>query len=373
MMTGQNTVELAGDALYDAYRALQNAVDLIDGGLREGNLRSRFVEAIRTVCVYVASADGGLSAEDGNVIDQLLWLDPADNEPIGRALHQDVTRAEHALAELRAMALAVDTAAERICKRRGPQSNEVVRAVDEALSAIVGADPSTANYRSSSVLESLRSVLPAQQPTAYPEAQPVPAPASIATAAPQEPEFPTVPCPARLRDGESCFAVGSVTLYQESNVVRRVRYAGLSARVGIMRGLSYRSGSYNVDRTRAPKTECIANGTLCVTDQRLIFLSDVKNLDLPYARLLACSTRFDAIEVRRSNSGRLIFEHSPIRLVRSFERLTGTRAAALPSPSSNKRSHWLPTFDFSGRRVAALCLAAGMIVMILVRAATLAR
>lgn len=176
-----------------------------------------------------------------------------------------------------------------------------------------------------------------------------------------------VPCPARLRDGETCFAVCNVTLDQESNVVRRVRYGGLATRVKIIKGLSYRAGSYNVDRTRAPKVERIASGTLCVTDQRLLFLSEVKNLDLPYARLLSTSTDTGRIEVTRNNSGRLIFEQVSGPAVLAFEQLAGTS----PAHRLNNEAYRIPTSSKPGSdlsRVAARGLGAMMMVALVLLA-----
>ena len=372
MVEAAVTVEQAGDALYTAYRVAQESATVLKADVGGNDFRSVFIGAFRIVTIHVAGADAPLSTDEINTIDHIFWLDKADTDAAAAAVIVHPDQVSDALGFLASMAQVINQADQLVAKPSDRTSNQLIVSAERVLQAALGSGSveELGRARYTKVMAQLTQDLPKEN---------IPAPAAAPT---QSGTYPTegageqitpaaglqpVSCPARLHAGETCYATASAVLFQESNVLRSVRYRGLSGRVGIVRGVSYRSGSYKVDRSRTPKIERIADGTLCITDQRLIFLSDTKNLDLPFAKLLSCSTEPNIIEVTRPNAGRILFEYVDPSAVEVFEQITGTSAEHRQAVAAEPVEYDRPTMGyrvghFLGR---ALVVAVGLILLLI--------
>lgn len=368
----------AGDALWAAERAVDQALRSQGMIAATDRLSSDFMRTMHALAVDAAAAGGELSQARCVALNNVFWLAKTCPDPWKQ---RDALVADPALSK-QALANAI-TCAEALCisgpqDQRSPDRNLVCQAAAVMLEVVltVDAGDQVKNARAAEINAALRqavlalpvgAVLKSQEPpptAATTEIRPPAAPQGVGSVGDaSQTVLPSIACPARLHDGETCVAVTTATLFQESNVVRSIKYGGLSGRARISRGLSYRAGSYDVERTRAPKIERIAEGTLCVTDQRLIFLSDAKNLDLPFSKLLSCATQPGTVEVTRSNSGRLLFEYADPAAVAAFEQVTNTspdRRLAIEAEPPPSRSYRV------GRSIGHAFKLAGLIGLFLI-------
>lgn len=305
-------LEDAGEAFYRALRAFGGANDY-------GHSASRtfVVNTFKTVAVDIAQRNGPLSAEQLGTIDSMFYLDLGGLPELAQQAAGIAGFVEQATGQL------VELAHDAGSTTAGSAS--VVDAADKlsAAALAIGEPGEAGAAQMAKVMERLRRALPAAVPLP-PAVEPQPPSDELPIAVAVAPELTPVACPARLHDDETCYAIAYASLYQDRNVVSRVGYHGFSGRIRIAKGISYRTGTYGVTRETSEQTQHIADGTLCVTDQRLLFLSDTKNLDLRFDRLLSTATGPFAIEVSRANAGAFLFDGLDTATIEAFEQLTGT-------------------------------------------------
>jgi hypothetical protein len=123
-------------------------------------------------------------------------------------------------------------------------------------------------------------------------------------------ELPDVPVPIRLQRGERCHAAIGATHYEHRTVTTRIRYAGPTARIRIMRGLSYRVGSLRVERVTQDVLKQLDTGQLYVTSKRLIFDGSRKSTAITYRKVLNITRYSDGIGVEKdTGKDQQQFEH----------------------------------------------------------------
>lgn len=328
-MTDETDAAAVGAALYEAFRQTEQAPD--PGRLLSSpGFRRDFMTAFQRVAISVIEHNGPATDEQKTLLSQIFYLDPLV-PPLDPSDSPDV-EVMLGVQYLVTCAALVDAANRSLGHPGGASNNAVIQALDAIVRVLIGVTSSSdlSGKPGSDVIARIAASLPAE-----PEAAPVSTTASPFVAIPDEGAsdeasspaarpLVSVPCPARLRVGETCVAVSNAVLFQEKNVVARVRYAGLSGRFRIMRGVSYRMGDYALGRTLRPTTERIAAGTLCITDARVIFLSSVRNLELAYSSLLDTSTGPSEIRLARSNSGQFVLRDVGRGAVVAFEQMSGT-------------------------------------------------
>lgn len=363
MVNGAGATQAAA-TLYEAFRQTEIAPDP-NRLLSPDTFRHDFMTSMQRVASFAVEHDAPVGPDHAHTMRQIFYLDPiAPPLDPGDQLEVEATLG------LRFLSLGaglVDGANRSLGRPVGPAENAVVQALSAVIRALLAVDAATdlSAMRSGAIIAQLAASLPTEMPTiTVPDQAPEPTatPEPISAASPRP--LVSVPCPARLRAGETCVAVSSATLFQEKNVARRIRYAGLSSRVPIVRGLSYRTGSYAFDRTFSPTTERVGSGTLCITDQRLIFLSNVRNLDLAYGSMLDTGTAPAEIRLSKANSGQLLFREASTYTVEAFEQMTGT-----PPENRIMRENWTtsdlkpkPNLSVVMGRILGVLLAIGMVI-----------
>jgi hypothetical protein len=120
-------------------------------------------------------------------------------------------------------------------------------------------------------------------------------------------ELPDVAVPIRLQRSERCHAAVEATHYEQRTVTTRVRYAGPTARVRIMRGLYYRAGSLRVERVTQDVLQQLDTGQLYVTSKRLIFDGSRKSVTIPYRKILNITRYADGIGVEKDTGKDQVF------------------------------------------------------------------
>ncbi|MDZ7647953.1 MAG: hypothetical protein U5K54_12690 [Cytophagales bacterium] len=102
---------------------------------------------------------------------------------------------------------------------------------------------------------------------------------------------PTIESDIILKKTESLYAAfHNVTWNEYRRKTTSISYSGLSARVGIMKGLSYRTGSMQIDRNSIDTITPIDTGDLYFTNKGLFFRGRLGNKNLPYNKIYKPST-----------------------------------------------------------------------------------
>ncbi len=110
-------------------------------------------------------------------------------------------------------------------------------------------------------------------------------------------ELPALQVDINLQKNETCYVQTRADWHELRTVTKRINYAGPSARIKIMKGLSYRVGSVSVERVTSEHMQHLDSGILYVTNKRLIFTGQKKNANIRLDKILSITPYSDGIEV----------------------------------------------------------------------------
>ena len=116
-----------------------------------------------------------------------------------------------------------------------------------------------------------------------------------------------VQAPVLLKKGEFCVhAVAAEALEERSRTVR-VGYHGPSARVRIARGIYYNVGSMAVSRQTQDYQFSFGVGVLCVTNRRLLWISEQKSISTMLANIVRYDPYSDGLRIMKGTGKPLLF------------------------------------------------------------------
>lgn len=111
-------------------------------------------------------------------------------------------------------------------------------------------------------------------------------------------ELPQVSVDINLQKNEVCFAIArSVEWYEMRSVTKRYNYAGPTARIKIAKGIYYRVGSVAVQPVKDDQLSFIDNGTLYLTNKRIIFNGNKKVTNIQLKKIIDLNEYKDGIEI----------------------------------------------------------------------------
>jgi hypothetical protein len=112
--------------------------------------------------------------------------------------------------------------------------------------------------------------------------------------------LPVIAAPINLQKGEVCHASFSAQWYElRTRTVRSYR-SGPVASIRIMKGLSYRVGSYQTHRVTADELTLIDAGVGYITNKRFIFDGARKNTTIRYPGILSLTPYADGVEIEKA-------------------------------------------------------------------------
>lgn len=113
-------------------------------------------------------------------------------------------------------------------------------------------------------------------------------------------KVPAIPVSIKLQKGEVAHWSGPVQWYELRTQTVRRGYHGVSTSIRIMKGLSYRIGSYAPSRVTEEALTHIDSGTLYITSKRLIFDGEKKNTSIRYSAVLGTEVYSNAISIEKA-------------------------------------------------------------------------
>src|SRR5690606_6125721 len=96
---------------------------------------------------------------------------------------------------------------------------------------------------------------------------------------------------------ERCYFKTPAEWHELRTITKRINYGGPSARIKIMKGLSYRVGSMKVERVTKETMQQLDTGTLYVTNKRLIFTGNKKTSNIKLEKILSVIPYSNGIEI----------------------------------------------------------------------------
>ncbi len=112
-------------------------------------------------------------------------------------------------------------------------------------------------------------------------------------------ELPAIDVGIRLYGGEVCYHYCPVSWYEYRQVTRRVNFGGPVLRLKITRGIYWRAGSLGVQRITEDVLKHIDEGTLFLTNRRLIFVGSRQNKNIRLNRILDFEIFSNGVQIQK--------------------------------------------------------------------------
>ncbi|MHB0756902.1 hypothetical protein [Polaribacter sp. M15] len=105
--------------------------------------------------------------------------------------------------------------------------------------------------------------------------------------------------PINIQKSESLYFMTSVNWKEQRRVTKRVNYGGVTARVKIAKGVYYRMGSFSAKTVSDDVWQVIDNGTIYLTNKRLIFMGSRGNKTIRINKILNIAPYRNGIDIQK--------------------------------------------------------------------------
>jgi len=109
--------------------------------------------------------------------------------------------------------------------------------------------------------------------------------------------IPVVPVSINLDEGEKCYFECNGEWHENRTVTKSIGYAGPSLRIRIAKGISWKMGHYAVARNQADVLKKIDDGTLYLTNKRVLFIGQTRVLSIRLKEILDLSPYKEGLEI----------------------------------------------------------------------------
>jgi len=139
--------------------------------------------------------------------------------------------------------------------------------------------------------------------------------------------------PVNLQRGEECYWVGEASWYELRAKTRSVNYSAVTASIPIAKGIRFRVGSISPSVERESQLTPIDNGTLYVTNKRVLFDGAEKNTTIQHKDLIGLKVLQGGI-ILEKGTGR-----SPHLMLREDAESAAALIARCLSGTTSKENH----------------------------------
>lgn len=116
-----------------------------------------------------------------------------------------------------------------------------------------------------------------------------------------------VDAPVLLKRGEFCVYVVTAEAFADRSRTVRVNYHGPTVRIPIVKGVSYRIGSMQPSRQTEEYQHSFGTGALCMTNQRLLWVSPKKSISVPLSNIVHFDPFTDGLKIFKGTGKPLLF------------------------------------------------------------------
>ena len=112
-------------------------------------------------------------------------------------------------------------------------------------------------------------------------------------------DVPEIDAGINLFRGERCFYRSDAAWHELKQVTRRFNYGGPTMRIKIMKGVYWRAGSLGVQRVSEDVLKHLDDGTLFLTNKRIIFMGRRKNKNIRLNRILDFEIYSNGVQIEK--------------------------------------------------------------------------
>lgn len=121
-----------------------------------------------------------------------------------------------------------------------------------------------------------------------------------------------VQTPLLLKKGEWCVHAVEAAAYEERTRTTRINYGGVSARIRIVKGVYYSTGSMNVARETQQFMHSFGVGVLGATNKRLLWVSPAKSISIALDKIVLFDPFTDGLRVVKDTGKPLLFRFGKV-------------------------------------------------------------
>ncbi len=121
-------------------------------------------------------------------------------------------------------------------------------------------------------------------------------------------ELKPIEAPINLQKNENLYFTANIEWYEERTRTTTVSYGGVSTKFRICKGVYLRGGSIAPTRNTEEYLKFIDNGSVYLTNKRIIFMGQHGNKLIPYSKILAFTPFSDGIEIDKDTGKKPFFK-----------------------------------------------------------------
>jgi hypothetical protein len=123
-------------------------------------------------------------------------------------------------------------------------------------------------------------------------------------------KLPTIESKINLPKSETLHFTTSAAWQEQRKVTKRYNYAGPTARIKIVKGVYYRFGSMDVRPQSEDVWQTIDNGSVYLTNKRLIFMGEKGNKTIPINKILDFTPYSNGVDIQKDSGKSPFLEFS---------------------------------------------------------------
>lgn len=113
-------------------------------------------------------------------------------------------------------------------------------------------------------------------------------------------DVPEVPVDIRLQRSERCYFTTSIEWLEHRTVTKRIRYAGPTARIRIVKGVYFRAGDLALAPVREDVLQTIDSGTLYLTSKRILFTGARGNKTITLNKIIDFTPYRNGVDIQKA-------------------------------------------------------------------------
>lgn len=114
-------------------------------------------------------------------------------------------------------------------------------------------------------------------------------------------DLPVINTSISLQKDEVCFYQDFCKWFEHRKITKSVSYSGITGSLKITKGVRYRVGNIKPKKITVDTLSEIDNGTLFITNKRIIFMGTHKNINIKYSSILAIVPYSDGVGIEKDS------------------------------------------------------------------------
>lgn len=123
-------------------------------------------------------------------------------------------------------------------------------------------------------------------------------------------DIPTCSVSISLQKNEACYFSTHIKWLEQRRVTKRINYSGPTMRIRIMKGVYWRAGSIAPQRISEDEWRVIDEGTIYLTNKRIIFMGNNGNKTITLGKILGFEPYSNGVDIQKDSGKSPFLEFS---------------------------------------------------------------